>query len=129
MDHACRKYASSCLVSLDCNARLVHASESGYAHRCVYTLSPLLVVNNLIVSICYPLAPHYQHTKMFAIPLAAQLRSHSPGLLALLFALSVCAVLNLGTLIFCLRILTRGIQEYSVPYLVLLFLTPMANAR
>ncbi|KAK8069873.1 hypothetical protein PG994_006489 [Apiospora phragmitis] len=43
-------------------------------------------------------------------PLALQLRGPSLGLLA---ALSVCLVLNLGALLFSLRILTRGPRRYT----------------
>ncbi|KAF5857327.1 hypothetical protein ETB97_005942 [Aspergillus alliaceus] len=55
-------------------------------------------------------APSYQHTKTFPKSLAPQLRGPSLGLLA---ALSVCLVLNLGALLFSLRILTRGRQGYT----------------
>ena len=50
---------------------------------------------------------------MFPKLLAPQLRGPSCGLLA---ALSVCLVLNLGAILFSLRILTRGTREYSAPY-------------
>ena len=53
---------------------------------------------------------------MLSKSLALQLRGPS---LALLAALSVCLVLNLGALVFSFRILTRGTRDYSTPYLSL----------
>ncbi|KAJ0336017.1 hypothetical protein COL154_012701 [Colletotrichum chrysophilum] len=47
---------------------------------------------------------------MFLKSIASQLRGPSLGLLA---ALSVCLVLNLGALLFSLRILTRGSRAYT----------------